>query len=317
MANLTMTNWHIEDKLPYLNLGSAGENNASTIIITVDSLIENANYYLDIGDENGIDLPNTQELKQNTNTSANGELIYTLSMKPLISWLGREGIKLLQVRCVYTENGETIYKESNVFHAKVDRNSGFIYKYDIAVFEEYLNKIKQSGGGTGDVTQEQLNELLDKQCVTSVIPPMSTTNGILYQYIGEDTEDYTQGRYYKKEWDEFTSQTKWKEYIFPEWCEQKFDDDNNNFNLSPYDYYHNVSSFEDRTFIVDAGWNYYEEAKVAIDNNSYDTTITFKIRGTSRQITVPIQADKRYVITYAYCNGNPRIKIESDFISED
>ena len=54
MANLIMTNWRIEDKLPYINLGSAGENNASMVTITVDALIENAQYYLDIGDENGI-----------------------------------------------------------------------------------------------------------------------------------------------------------------------------------------------------------------------------------------------------------------------
>jgi hypothetical protein len=317
MANLTMTNWRIVDKLPYIHLGSAGENNASTITITVDSLIENANYYLDIGDESGINLPNTQELTASTNIGTNGENIYTLSMQPLVSWLGKEGNKLLQVRCVYVENNEQIVKESNVFHAIVDRNSGFVYKYDIAVFEEYLNKIKNSGGGTGDVTQEQLDELLDKQCVTSVMPPTTETRGLLYQYIGEDTEDYLQGHYYKRGWDEYAYQTVWTEYTFPEWCEQRFDDDNNNFSLNPYDYYHNVSSFENKTFVVTAGWAYYDEAKVAVDNNSYDTTITFKIWNTSRQISVPIQADKRYVITYAYCNGNPRIKVESDFISED
>ena len=161
MANLTMTNWRIEDKLPYINLGSAGENNASMVTITVDALIENANYYLDIGDESGSGLPNTQELTPSSNEGTNDETIYTLSMQPMVTWLGKEGVKLLQVRCVYTENDKQVVKESNVFHAKVDRNSGFVYKYDIAVFEEYLNKIKESGGGSGDyVTEDELIEAL-------------------------------------------------------------------------------------------------------------------------------------------------------------
>ena len=142
MANLTMKNWHIQDKLPYLNLGSAGESNASIVTITVDALIDDANYYLDIGDENGSGLPNTQELKTHTSVGTNGETVYTLSMQPLVTWLGREGVKLLQVRCVYEEDNEQVVKESNVFHAKVDRNSGFVYKYNVAVFEEYLEKIK-------------------------------------------------------------------------------------------------------------------------------------------------------------------------------
>ena len=142
MANLTMKNWRIQDKLPYLNLGSAGESNASIVTITVDTLIEDANYYLDIGDENGSGLPNTQELKAHTSIGTNGETVCTLSMQPLITWLGKEGVKLLQVRCVYEENNEQVVKESNVFHAKVDRNSGFVYKYNITVFEEYLEKIK-------------------------------------------------------------------------------------------------------------------------------------------------------------------------------
>ena len=207
MANLTMTNWRIVDKLPYINLGSAGENNASMITITVDALIDHANYYLDIGDENGIGLPNTQELKPNTNVGTNDEPIYTLSMQPMVSWLGKEGTKLLQVRCVYTEDDKQVVKESNVFHAKVDRNSGFVYKYDIAVFEEYLDKIKESGGGSGDyVTEDELIEALrpyatitemntaidgavdDKQDILqyTILPTASEEElGHIYQYIGE------------------------------------------------------------------------------------------------------------------------------------
>lgn len=160
MANLTMTNWRIEDKLPYINLGSAGENNASIVTITVDALIENANYYLDIGDESGSGLPNTQELTPSSNEGTNSETVYTLSMQPMVTWLGKEGIKLLQVRCVYTEDDKQVVKESNIFHAKVDRNSGFVYKYDIAVFEEYLNKIKESGGSDDYITEDELIEAL-------------------------------------------------------------------------------------------------------------------------------------------------------------
>lgn len=215
MANLTMTNWRIKDKFPYINLGSAGENNASMIVITVDALIDHANYYLDIGDESGNGLPNTQELKPNTNVGTNDEPIYTLSMKPMISWLGKEGKKILQVRCVYTDNNEQVVKQSNVFHGTVDRNSGFVYKYDIAVFEEYLNKIKEN---SDYVTEDELIEALrpyatttemntainnavsDKQDIIQVTSlPLATASqiGKIYQYIGDSTTYFEHGYFYE------------------------------------------------------------------------------------------------------------------------
>lgn len=188
MATLTMEDWRIEDKTPYFSLGSCGENNAKALIIKIDEPIESAHYYLDIGDESGIGLPNTQELEIKTAIITNpvtktitktitetvlvpvvdeitgetteqeqeveteieeevteyeDETIYYLYMKPLVSFLGKNGVKLLQVRCQYfDDNKKPITKESNVIHAVVDKNSGFVYKYDIAVFEEYLNKVR-------------------------------------------------------------------------------------------------------------------------------------------------------------------------------
>jgi hypothetical protein len=143
MANLTMTNWHIQDKTPYIKLGSSGENNASSINITVDELVEGATYYLDIGDANDSGLPNTQEMTPYAYTNAENENIYVLQMKPLRSWLGHDGIKLLQVRCVYTEDDEEVCKQSNVIHGIVTKNTGFVYQYSIAIFEQYIQKIKE------------------------------------------------------------------------------------------------------------------------------------------------------------------------------
>lgn len=143
MANLTMTNWHIQDKTPYIKLGSSGENNASSINITVDELVEGATYYLDIGDANDSGLPNTQEMTPYAYTNAENENIYVLQMKPLRSWLGHDGIKLLQVRCVYTEDNEEVCKQSNVIHGIVTKNTGFVYQYSIAIFEQYIQKIKE------------------------------------------------------------------------------------------------------------------------------------------------------------------------------
>ena len=186
MANLTMTNWRIEDKLPYINLGSAGENNASIVTITVDALIDHASYYLDIGDESGSGLPNTQELTPSSNEGTNGEMVYTLSMQPMVTWLGKEGIKLLQVRCVYTEDDKQVVKESNVFHAKVDRNSGFVYKYDIAVFEEYLAKIKEGGGCSGEyVTEDELIEALRPYATETEVGDAITTALVPYPTTSE------------------------------------------------------------------------------------------------------------------------------------
>ena len=142
MANLTMTNWYINDKTPPIVIGTAGENNATTIAIQCDSIIENAEYYLDICDEKDSNIPNTQELTVVSET-IDGQTIYTLYLTPMRSFLGKEGVKLLQVRCEYIEDGKQVTKESNIIHAIVDRNSGFIYKYDIAVFQQYLDKVKQ------------------------------------------------------------------------------------------------------------------------------------------------------------------------------
>lgn len=188
MATLIMKDWRIEDKTPYFSLGSCGENNAKALMIQIDEPIDGAHYYLDIGDESGIGLPNTQELQIKTAiitkpvtktvirtitetvlvpvvdeitgetteqeqeieteveeevTEYEDETIYYLYMKPLVKFLGKEGIKLLQVRCQYVdENQKAVTKESNVIHAVVDKNSGFVYKYDIAVFEQYLNKMR-------------------------------------------------------------------------------------------------------------------------------------------------------------------------------
>jgi len=188
MAILIMKDWRIEDKTPYFSLGSCGENNAKALMIQIDEPIEDAHYYLDIGDESGIGLPNTQELEIKTAivtkpvtktitktitetvlvpvvdeitgetteqeqeveteveeevTEYEDETIYYLYMKPLVKFLGKEGIKLLQVRCQYfDENKKPVTKESNVIHAVVDKNSGFVYKYDIAVFEQYLQKVR-------------------------------------------------------------------------------------------------------------------------------------------------------------------------------
>ena len=226
MANLTMTNWRIVDKLPYIILGSAGENNASTITITVDSLIENANYYLDIGDESSNDLPNTQELTPNTNVGTNGETVYTLSMQPSIYWLGKEGVKLIQVRCVYTEDEKEVYKESNVFHGTVNKNSGFVYKYNIAVFEKYIDRIKTIANkliqatslahlSDVNIASPQDNQVLtydaenqkwinadnsgggDTIQVTSLPSPTASELGKVYQYIGADSGGYKHGYFYE------------------------------------------------------------------------------------------------------------------------
>lgn len=187
MATLIMKDWRIEDnKTPYFSLGACGENNARAVVIQIDDneFIEGAHYYLDIGDENGLWLPNTQEfdiitkpvtktvtriitesvpvmvLNEETGeeeeqiqevtteveeeiTENEDETIHLLYMKPLVKFLGREGIKLLQVRCQYIDdNQRDVTIESNVIHAVVDKNSGFVYKYDIAVFEQYLNKVR-------------------------------------------------------------------------------------------------------------------------------------------------------------------------------
>ena len=178
MANLTMTNWYIKDKTPYIVIGTAGENNATSITIQCDEIIENADYFLDIGDTQN-DIFNTQELTITQQTTPTGEVINILSLQPMRSFLGKEGVKLLQVRCEYMDDDKKITKESNVIHAVVNKNSGFIYKFDIAVFQQYFNQIKALAN---KVSQMVSNITLDKLQDTNIVSP---TNGQVIKYNAE------------------------------------------------------------------------------------------------------------------------------------
>lgn len=146
---LSMHDWCIQDATPYINIGKAGENNAVTIFLQGDDLIytdetENryVEYFLDICDENDILSANTQKFVE----SQDGQDNVIFSMPIMREFLGKEGVKLLQVRCIISNsNGEEIATyESNVFHAIVKRNSGFAYKYDLAYFQQLCNYIKTS-----------------------------------------------------------------------------------------------------------------------------------------------------------------------------
>ena len=119
-VNLAMTNWNIPQPNPPINLGDSGENNAISISIILDNKIdfEDVKYYLDIMDK--VDgektVARTQEMKlvEHTEThevtddvgNVTEETIttYSLDMLPLSQWLGRDGVKYLQVRCTYTDN---------------------------------------------------------------------------------------------------------------------------------------------------------------------------------------------------------------------
>ena len=179
MANLTMTNWYIQDKTPYIVIGTAGENNAQTIYIQCDEIIENAEYFLDIGDIKN-DVYNTQELTVKQQTTPTGEITNILYLKPMRSFLGKEGVKLLQVRCEYIdEHNEKVTQESNIVHATVNKNSGFVYKFDIAVFQQYLNKVKELAAKVAQsVSNITLGELKD----TEITNP---TSGQVIKYNAE------------------------------------------------------------------------------------------------------------------------------------
>lgn len=149
MINVTlqMHNWHIEDKTPYISIGKAGENNAVTIFLKGDDLIyanpeENLDveYFLDICDENDIMTANTQAFTQSEDDE--GNVIFSTAL--MREFIGREGVKRLQVRCVVTNDKleEIGTYESNVFHAIVRKNSGFGYKYDLAYFQQMVNNLK-------------------------------------------------------------------------------------------------------------------------------------------------------------------------------
>lgn len=149
MTNITlqMHNWHIEDKTPYISIGKAGENNAVTIFLKGDDLIYTdpeadryVDYFLDICDENDILSANTQQFDQSEDSE--GRVILSASL--LREFIGKEGVKLLQVRCVVTNTlgVEVGTYESNAIHAIVKRNSGFGYKYDLAYFQQMINNIR-------------------------------------------------------------------------------------------------------------------------------------------------------------------------------
>lgn len=180
MANWIMTNWYIQDKTPYIVIGTAGENNATSISIECDDdeIIENAEYFLDIGDTKN-DIFNTQELTVKQQITPTGETTNILYLKPMRSFLGKEGVKLLQVRCEYTDNDEKVTKESNVFHAIVNKNTGFSYKFDIAIFQQYLNKVKELAE---KVTQAISNLTLGELKDTNIADP---TDGQIIKYDAE------------------------------------------------------------------------------------------------------------------------------------
>ena len=146
---LSMHDWYIKDTTPYINIGKAGENNAVTIFLQGDDLIYTdetedryVEYFLDICDEGDIISANTQKFVE----SQDGQDNVIFSMPIMREFLGKEGIKLLQVRCIITNSNaeETATYESNVFHATVKRNSGFAYKYDLAYFQQLCNYVKTS-----------------------------------------------------------------------------------------------------------------------------------------------------------------------------
>lgn len=119
-VNLAMTNWNIPQPNPPINLGDSGENNAISISIALDNKIdfEDVKYYLDIMDkvdgEKTVARTQEMELVEHTETheitdddgNVTEETIttYSLDMLPLSQWLGRDGVKYLQVRCTYTDN---------------------------------------------------------------------------------------------------------------------------------------------------------------------------------------------------------------------
>ena len=159
-VNTTMTEWEIPSTTPPLYLGEQGENNAMTVSIEIqeDEVVDkevfpDVKYYLDIYDrvDGETPIPTTQELKlvETTNTfevldedgnpilDDNGDPIveettrYFLKMSPSGEWLGKANIKVLQVRCAYTDTTDTENPiervlKSNTFVGLV-RNSVYPY----------------------------------------------------------------------------------------------------------------------------------------------------------------------------------------------
>lgn len=125
--NLIMNNWYIPQRIPPINLGYSGENNAISLSIKIDNKInfETVEYYLDIMDR--IDgekvIATTQELKLEE-IEEDGIISYYLKMNPSSEWLGRDGLKYLQVRCTYVDNSSDTLKnvtiKSNTFYGIVN-----------------------------------------------------------------------------------------------------------------------------------------------------------------------------------------------------
>lgn len=126
-VNLIMNNWYIPQRIPPINLGYSGENNAISLSIKIDNKInfETVKYYLDIMDR--IDgekvIATTQELKLEE-IEKDGIISYYLKMNPSSEWLGRDGLKYLQVRCTYVDNSSDTLKsvtiKSNTFYGIVN-----------------------------------------------------------------------------------------------------------------------------------------------------------------------------------------------------
>lgn len=126
-VNLIMNNWYIPQRIPPINLGYSGENNAMSLSIKIDNKIdfETAEYYLDIMDK--IDgekvIATTQELKLEE-IEEDGIVSYYLKMNPSSEWLGKDGLKYLQVRCTYVDDSSDMLKnvtiKSNTFYGIVN-----------------------------------------------------------------------------------------------------------------------------------------------------------------------------------------------------
>ena len=162
-VNTTMTEWEIPSTTPPLYLGEQGENNAMTVSIEIqeDEVIDkevfpDVKYYLDIYDDvdGETPIPTTQELSlvKTTNTfeildeegnpvlDDNDEPIteetnrYFLKMSPSGQWLGKANVKILQIRCSYTDTTDTENPiervlKSNTFRGLV-RKSVYPYLID-------------------------------------------------------------------------------------------------------------------------------------------------------------------------------------------
>lgn len=130
-VNLAMINWNITQPNPPINLGDSGENNAISISILLDSKIDfdDVKYYFDIMDkvdgEKTVARTQEMELVEHTEIIDDEPVItYSLDMRPLYQWLGKDGVKYLQVRCEYIDNTDTenpinIIIKSNVIRGVV------------------------------------------------------------------------------------------------------------------------------------------------------------------------------------------------------